>query len=91
MMLHIDRHATISGCQDERWHDLIVILADVQPARSITRSLRRRRRPAQSMASLRAVIELKEAVLLAVFGPWSPLLVDVQDRSQGRLPASRRR
>ncbi len=67
--------ATISGFQDERWHDLIVILDDAT-GEIYYAQLAQEETTAAVMAGLRAVIEQKGLSLCTVFRPWSPFLVD---------------
>jgi len=70
-MLHIDG-SHHQWFQDERWHDLIVILDDAT-RRSIMRSCAGGN-DRRGDGRLRAVIEQK-GFLLALFGPRSPFLV----------------
>ena len=82
MMLHIDG-SDHQWFQDERRHDLIVILDDAT-SEIYYAQLAEEETHATVMAGLRAVIE-QGAVLFALFRPWGPFLADAEERWQGRL------
>ena len=83
MMLHIDG-SEHHWFQDERKHDLIVILDDAT-SEIYYAQLAEEETTATVMAGLRAVIRTEGVVLFALFRSRSPFLVHTEERWQGRL------
>ena len=80
MMLHIDG-SDHRWFQDERRHDLIVILTDDATSEIYYAQLAEEETTATVMAGLRAVIEQK-GLFVSLFRPRSPFLADAEKRWQ---------
>jgi transposase len=83
MMLHIDG-SEHQWFQDERRHDLIVILDDAHQ-RDLLCAAGAGRNDRHSDGRAARGDRTEGAVLFALFGPWSPFLADAEERWQGRL------
>ena len=83
MMLHIDG-SDHQWFQDERRHDLIVILDDAT-SEIYYAQLARGRNDRHGDGRAAGSDRTEGAVLFALFRPWSPFLADAEERRQGRL------
>ena len=83
MMLHIDG-SEHRWFQDERRHDLIVILDDATSEIYYAQA-GRGRDDRHSDGRAAGSDRTEGAVLFALFRPWSPFLADAEERWQGRL------